>query len=230
MSLTQDLTEIEGFKTLCYDTRTTEPPNPRRKEKNPDGSVTHYVDLTPNPWSEEPNEDGEWVRTSTVTTVLTFACIAVGMGKITRENVAEFIFRKRLLDIAVGERDLITTEEWGLEEFMRERGLDDDRGAIWSAVEQGLRVRANGVELKIPVDDVGSLTDEGFEAVERALDPEGAEVVLIKRSSRNLTDEEIVSHIGLVTNVGFEDRESWLARRVGGVIGRLDARISRMEG
>ena len=152
------------------------------------------------------------------------------MGKITRENEAEFIFRKRLLDIAAGDGDLIMTEQRSLEGFMREHDLDDDRGAIWSAVEEGLGVRVNGVDLKIPVDDIGSLTDEGVEVVERALDPEEVEVGLIRRSSRNLTDEEIVSHIGLSTNVGYEDRERWFERTVEREIGRLDARISRMEG
>lgn len=82
MSLDFDLTKIKNFKTVCYDTRTTEPTGAEAD----DG------------WRPDKDAPGTWIKLRSVTTVIIFKTMAVGMGAITEKNLPEFLTRKHVLD------------------------------------------------------------------------------------------------------------------------------------
>lgn len=82
MSLDFDLTKIANYKGVCYDARATEP---TEAEAGDD-------------WRPDKDAPGTWIKLRSMTTVIIFKTMAVGMGAITEENLPEFLTRKHVLD------------------------------------------------------------------------------------------------------------------------------------
>lgn len=96
MPLTYDLTKIEDYENVCNVWTTV-----------------HKDELMDD---EERNEDGKVLRRNAATTALIFACISVGIGSITPENVGKFCARLNIVqrlhgDLLVGPKGPVPVTE-----------------------------------------------------------------------------------------------------------------------
>ena len=106
MGLHWDLTGIDGFEELCFD-ETTE---------RPEG----FSDFG-NDWNYD-EEGCVYRRLSPVTHVLIWNAMGIGMGEITSDNVAEWIYRKRIQEVGSLGIDIIWTDSEG---NRKERSITD---------------------------------------------------------------------------------------------------------
>ena len=106
MGLHWDLSGIDGFEELCFD-ETTE---------RPEGFSGFGSDWT------YREESGTYRRLSPVTYVLIWTAMGIGMREITSDNVAEWIYRKRIQEVGTPGSDIICADSEG---NSQERNITD---------------------------------------------------------------------------------------------------------
>jgi hypothetical protein len=229
MSLNFDLTRIPDYLNVCHERRDDPPPGSRTTRDGPDGST--IVTLDPlGPWREDEDKPGTWTRMSAVTHVLIWRCMAAGLHGITEKNLADFIFRCRVLNMLDG-ADLVWTDEERSTLYEHTNHRAPHVETLERLLHEGYTVELDGkrMDVRADADAQDGLAGKDADAVVAAICECSLDLSMVKSTprSRNITVEEITAHIGLTTNVGGEPRGKWLNRMAKHEVAQIQGRLDR---